>query len=160
MTEAVIVSTARTPIATSFKGSLVNVDAFTLAKRTLEEIVDRSGVDPERIDDVLLGETLYGGGDVARYAAVEAGMLNAPGMAMNRHCASGLSAEQIAAGSIRSDMDPEAVLAQFPERVVYVGGGPPVWTAYAPYIRHWDITRLPYDGDADRWFDPAWLTAS
>ena len=61
--------------------------------------------------------------------------------------------------AIRSDMDPEAVLAQFPQRVVYVGGGPPVWTAYAPYIRHWDITRLPYDGDADRWFDPVWLIA-
>jgi dihydromethanopterin reductase len=60
---------------------------------------------------------------------------------------------------IRSGMDPEAVLAQFPERVVYVGGGPPVWSAYAPYIRHWDITRLPYDGEADRWFDPAWLVA-
>ena len=61
--------------------------------------------------------------------------------------------------AIRSGMDPEAVLAQFPERVVYVGGGPPVWSAYAPYIRHWDITRLPYDGEADRWFDPAWLVA-
>ena len=41
-----------------------------------------------------------------------------------------------------------------------VGGGPPVWETYAPFIRHWDITRLPYDGDADRWFDPAWLVAS
>jgi len=61
---------------------------------------------------------------------------------------------------IRSDMDPEAVLAQFPDRVVYVGGGPPVWAAYAPFIRHWDITRLPYDGEADRWFDPAWIVAS
>jgi len=61
---------------------------------------------------------------------------------------------------IRSGMEPEAVLAQFPERVIYVGGGPSVWTAYAPFIRHWDITRLPYDGEADRWFDPAWLTAA
>jgi dihydromethanopterin reductase len=60
---------------------------------------------------------------------------------------------------IRSDMDPAEVLAQFPERVVYVGGGPPVWTAYAPFIRHWDVTRLPYDGEADRWFDPGWLVA-
>ena len=34
-----------------------------------------------------------------------------------------------------------------------------MWAAYAPYIRHWDITRLPYDGEADRWFDPAWLVA-
>ena len=61
---------------------------------------------------------------------------------------------------IRSHMDPEEVLARFPQRVIYVGGGPPVWETYAPFIDHWDITRLPYDGEADRWFDPAWLTAS
>lgn len=61
---------------------------------------------------------------------------------------------------IRSDDAPEEVLARFPNRVVYVGGGPPVWDVYAPYIRHWDINRLPYDGHADRWFNPAWLVAS
>jgi dihydromethanopterin reductase len=60
---------------------------------------------------------------------------------------------------IRSHMDPEWVLSQFPDRVVYVGGGPPVWDVYARFIRHWDINRLPYDGDADRWFDPKWLVA-
>lgn len=61
---------------------------------------------------------------------------------------------------IRSHMDPVEVLARFPERVIYIGGGPPVWETYAPFIGHWDITRLPYDGEADRWFNPAWLTAS
>src|SRR5262245_21086723 len=61
---------------------------------------------------------------------------------------------------IRSTNAPAEVLAWFPNRVVYVGGGPPVWQTYAPFIRHWDITRLPYDGEADRWFDPAWLIAS
>ncbi len=61
---------------------------------------------------------------------------------------------------IRSSDRPENVLARYPDRVVYVGGGPPVWTAYARFIRHWDINRLPYDGDADRWFDPAWLVAA
>jgi dihydromethanopterin reductase len=60
---------------------------------------------------------------------------------------------------IRSSMAPKDVLARFPDRVVYVGGGPAVWTAYAPYIQHWDITRLPYDGPADRYFDPAWIVA-
>jgi dihydromethanopterin reductase len=60
---------------------------------------------------------------------------------------------------IRSSMAPKDVLARFPDRVVYVGGGPAVWTVYAPYIQHWDITRLPYDGPADRYFDPAWLVA-
>lgn len=62
--------------------------------------------------------------------------------------------------TIRSHMKPEEVLASFPGRVVFIGGGPPVWTAYARFIQHWDITRLPYDGEADTWFDPAWLIAS
>lgn len=60
---------------------------------------------------------------------------------------------------VRSWMNPEQVLARFPDRVVYVGGGPAVWAAYAPLIQHWDITRLPYDGEADRFLDPAWLVA-
>ena len=60
---------------------------------------------------------------------------------------------------LRSSMPPKEVLARFADRVVFIGGGPPVWDVYARYIRHWDITRLPYDGEADRWFDPAWLVA-
>jgi dihydromethanopterin reductase len=44
--------------------------------------------------------------------------------------------------------------APLQRRVVFIGGGPPVWSAYARFVRHWDITRLPYDGEADRWFDP------
>jgi len=61
---------------------------------------------------------------------------------------------------LRSGMDPEQTLARFPGRVVFIGGGPPVWDVYAPLIRHWDVTRLPYDGEADRWFNPAWLLAA
>ncbi|MBO0904348.1 dihydrofolate reductase [Jiella sonneratiae] len=61
--------------------------------------------------------------------------------------------------TIRSKDDPKEVLARFGDRVVYVGGGPAVWTAYAPFVRHWDINTLPYDGEADTWFDPAWLVA-
>lgn len=57
----------------------------------------------------------------------------------------------------RSSDDPEAMLARFADRVVYVAGGPAVWEAYAPFIRHWDINRLGYDGPADRWFRPEWL---
>ena len=61
---------------------------------------------------------------------------------------------------IRSHDAPRDVLARHGGRIVFVGGGPAVWAAYAPYIRHWDITRLPFDGDADRWFDPRWLVAA
>jgi len=41
--------------------------------------------------------------------------------------------------------------------IISSGGGPAIWSVYAPIIRHWDITKLPYDGDADRYFDPAWI---
>ena len=61
---------------------------------------------------------------------------------------------------LRSSMDPEPTLGRFAGRVVFIGGGPPVWEAYARYVSHWDVTRLPYDGPADRWFDPRWLTAA
>ena len=61
---------------------------------------------------------------------------------------------------IRSSDRPEDVIARYPGRVLFIGGGPPVWDVYAPFIRHWDVTRLPYDGDADRWFDPRWLVAA
>ena len=108
--QAVITTTARTAIGTGFKGSLVDVDGLDLGTQVLAEVVRRSGIDPERVDDVILGETLYGGGDIARYAAIEAGLVNAPGLAHNRHCASGLAAVQSAAASIRSGMD-RAVIA-------------------------------------------------
>jgi dihydromethanopterin reductase len=59
---------------------------------------------------------------------------------------------------LRSHMDPKETLKRFAGRVVFIGGGPPVWNIYAPFVSHWDITRLPYDGPADRWFNPNWLT--
>jgi dihydromethanopterin reductase len=58
---------------------------------------------------------------------------------------------------LRSDMDPEEALTRFSGRIVFIGGGPSVWNAYARFVSHWDIARLPYDGPADRWFDPRWL---
>lgn len=112
MSDAVIISTARTPIGTAFKGSLVDVDAFALAELTVAEVVRRTAIDPELYDDVILGEALFGGGDVARYAAVEAGLPHVAGIAHQRHCASGLSAVITGAGSIMAGMD----------RVVIAGG--------------------------------------
>ncbi len=112
MTEAVIVAAARTPIGRARKGSLVDVDAFRLAEIAVGETVARAGVDAADIDDVVLGESLQGGGDIARNVAVRLGLTGVPGLADNRHCASGLSAVQIGAGSIRAGMD----------RVVVAGG--------------------------------------
>ncbi|MEZ5167015.1 MAG: hypothetical protein R2695_11205 [Acidimicrobiales bacterium] len=105
MPEAVIASTARTPIGRAFKGSLVDTDPFTLAKHAVGATIERSGLDPALIDDMVLGESLYGGGDIARYVAVDAGLEHIPGAALNRHCASGLSAVVTGAASIRAGMD-------------------------------------------------------
>lgn len=59
--------------------------------------------------------------------------------------------------TVRSDTSPEDAVSRFPGRIIFIGGGTAVWDAYAPLISHWDITRLPYDGEADRWFDSTWL---
>lgn len=60
---------------------------------------------------------------------------------------------------IHASDDPRTIIERYRDRVVYVGGGPPVWKAYAPFVTHWDVTRLPYEGEADRYLDPAWLCA-
>lgn len=105
MTEAVILSACRTAIGTARKGSLVDTSAYDLARAVIGESLRRTGVELDDYDDVIFGEALYGGGVVARHAALSEGLVNAPGLALNRHCASGLSAIQIAAANIRAGMD-------------------------------------------------------
>jgi acetyl-CoA C-acetyltransferase len=105
MGDAVIVSAARTAIGTARKGSLVDVDVFELAKASIGEALKRSGIPNEDVDDIIIGESLQGGGCVARYAAVDLGLTEVPGLAHNRHCASGMAPIQTAAASIRAGMD-------------------------------------------------------
>jgi acetyl-CoA C-acetyltransferase len=105
MGDAVIVSAARTAIGTARRGSLVNFTAFDLARFSVGEALKRSGIPGEDVDDLVLGEVLQGGGDIARHAAIELGLIDVPGVAHNRHCASGMAAVQTAAGSIRAGMD-------------------------------------------------------
>src|SRR5947208_2274012 len=88
MGDAVIVSTARTAIGTARKGTLLDVSAFDLAKYAAGEALERSGIDKESVDDLQMGEVLQGGGDIARFAAMELGLESVPGVALNRHCAS------------------------------------------------------------------------
>ena len=81
-----------------------------LALPVIEESLSRTGLAPADIDDLILAESLYGGGVIARYVAVVAGLDNVPGLAHNRHCASGLAAVQTASASIMAGMD-RAVIA-------------------------------------------------
>ena len=67
MPEAVLVSALRTPIGTAFKGTLRDTSAFDLADHVVGAAAE--GLDPALIDDVILGEGLYGGGVIARHAA-------------------------------------------------------------------------------------------
>jgi acetyl-CoA acyltransferase len=105
MSDAVIVAAARTPIGTARKGTLLDVTTFELAKYAAGEALKRSGISAADVDDLMMGESLQGGGDVARYAAIDLGLIEVPGLALNRHCASGMGAVQNAAGSIIAGMD-------------------------------------------------------
>ncbi|HEU4362459.1 MAG TPA: thiolase family protein [Mycobacterium sp.] len=103
MPEAVIVSALRTPIGTARKGTLRDTTAYKLAHHVVSAAAER--LDGVGVDDVILGEGLYGGGVLARHAAVTAGLTAVPGLAQNRHCAAGRAAVQSAAASVRAGMD-------------------------------------------------------
>jgi acetyl-CoA acetyltransferase family protein len=105
VTDAVIVAAARTPIGRARKGSLIDVDAFELAEIAVGCAVERSGIAGSDIDDIVVGESLQGGGVIARNIAVRLGLTSAAGLADNRHCAAGLSAVQIASSAVRAGMD-------------------------------------------------------
>jgi len=82
MPEAVIVAACRTAIGTSFKGALAGVPAAELAAHVIEHAVKRSGVPAGGFDDVVFGESMQGGGVLARHAALMAGLEGVPGGGM------------------------------------------------------------------------------
>jgi acetyl-CoA C-acetyltransferase len=99
----VIVAATRTPIGRSRKGRLASVDAFALARVAVAEAIERSGVPAADVDDLVLAESLQGGGVIARHTAVSLGLCHVPGLAVNRHCAGGQAAVQTAVASICAD---------------------------------------------------------
>jgi acetyl-CoA acetyltransferase family protein len=103
MRRAVIVSTARTPIGRARKGALAGTDAFVLAQHAVEAAIERSGISRDDIEDLVLAESLQGGGVIARYTAVALGMPQIPGQSVNRHCAGGLAAVQTAVAAIQAE---------------------------------------------------------
>ena len=113
MGDAVVLAAVRTPIGRAGTGSLVDQSIYELGKVVVGEVLKRSGVDPGDVDDLVLGEVVKGGGCTARYVAVDLGLpLDIPGVAVQRQCATGMTAVDFAAASIRAGM----------ERVVVAGG--------------------------------------
>jgi acetyl-CoA C-acetyltransferase len=104
MPDAFILSAARTPIGRARKGSLVSVDAYQLAEVAVGAAVERSEIPITDLDDLILAESLQGGGVIARNIAVRLGMTGVPGVAVNRHCASGATAVQLASATIMAGM--------------------------------------------------------
>jgi acetyl-CoA C-acetyltransferase len=104
MTQALIVSTARTPLAKSFKGAFNMTHGATLGGFAIKAAVERAGVDPAAIDDVLMGCANPEGAtgmNIARQAALRAGMpISVGGVTVNRFCSSGLQTIAMAAQRI------------------------------------------------------------
>jgi acetyl-CoA C-acetyltransferase len=107
VTEAVIVSVARTPIGRAFRGAYNQTHGATLAGHAIAQAVARAGIEPAEIDDVILGVGLpegATGNNLGRVAALRAGLpVSVPGATINRYCASGLQSIATAAGRIFAD---------------------------------------------------------
>lgn len=108
--EAVIVSTARTPIGKAYRGAFNNTDAPTLGGHAIREAVKRAGIDPGEVEDVIMGCAMQQGSsgyNIGRTAAVAAGLPNSvSGMSIDRQCSSGMMAIATAAKQIITDNMP------------------------------------------------------
>ncbi len=116
MREAVIVSTARTPIGRAYRGAFNDTQAQQLGGHAIRHAVERAGVDPAEIEDVVMGAALQQGStgtNIGRQAALAAGLpATTAGMSLDRQCASGLMAIATAAKQVVHD-----------GQIVAVGGG-------------------------------------
>ncbi|BBA42434.1 MULTISPECIES: acetyl-CoA C-acyltransferase [Burkholderia] len=116
MTEAVIVSTARTPLAKSWRGAFNMTHGATLGGHAVAAAVERAKLDPARVEDVIMGcanPEGATGANIARQIALRAGLpVTVPGMTVNRFCSSGLQTIALAAQRIIAG-----------EGEVYVAGG-------------------------------------
>ena len=107
MREAVIVSTARTPIGKAYRGAFNDTTTPTMTKPVIEEAIRRAEVEPGEVDDVIMGAALQEGTqgfNVARQCAIAAGLpVTVSGQTMDRQCSSGLMSVATAAKQIVSD---------------------------------------------------------
>jgi acetyl-CoA C-acetyltransferase len=107
VTEAVIVSTARTGLGKSWKGAFNMTYGATLGAHAVQHAVARAGIDPGEVEDVIMGST-FGegttGGNIARAIALRAGLpISTAGLSINRFCSSGLQSIALAAQRIMTE---------------------------------------------------------
>tara|TARA_R110000751_G_scaffold307897_1_gene434063 strand:+ start:82569 stop:83750 length:1182 start_codon:yes stop_codon:yes gene_type:complete len=137
MREAVIVSTARTAIAKAFRGSLNMTHGAEFGGAAASAAVERSGVDPDLIEDAIFGCGLpegATGGNIARQIAIRAGLpVTTAGLTVNRFCSSGLQAIALASHSITVEGSP-AMLAGGLESITLAQGHANTHMAASPWI--------------------------
>jgi acetyl-CoA C-acetyltransferase len=100
--DAVIVSAVRTAIG-RHGGALASVPAHIFGAEVIKEAIRRANISPEMIDDVILGNVLSGGGNIARLTALQTGLsIEIPGLTVDRQCGSGINAVILATQAIRA----------------------------------------------------------
>lgn len=113
MSDAVIVSTARTGLGKSYRGALNNTHSVDMAGFVIQEAVKRANIDPALVEDCVLGATFHEGAqgkNMARLAAIRGGLpVTTAGLSINRFCSSGLQAIAIAAQRVVSEKVPAIV---------------------------------------------------
>ena len=113
MTDAVIVSTARTPIGKAYRGAFNNLESPTMGAAAISAAIERAGVDKGEVDDVVMGCAMQQGTqgfNVARQCAIRAGLpVEVSGMTMDRQCSSGLMSIATAAKQVVVDKAPVVV---------------------------------------------------
>lgn len=128
--DAVIVSAVRTAIGRQ-GGALASVPAHVFGAEVIKEAIRRANVQPEMIEDVIMGNVISGGGNIARLAALQTGLsLELPGLTIDRQCGSGINAVNLAAQAITAGTGD-----------VYVAGGIESMSR-APYLM--DKPERPY----------------
>jgi acetyl-CoA C-acetyltransferase len=107
MRDAVIVSTARTPIGKAYRGAFNSTPPQTLAAHAIKAAVERAGLEGREVQDIVLGAALqqgYQAGNVARQSAIRAGLpVTVAGMSLDRQCASGMMAIAAASSQVIHD---------------------------------------------------------
>ena len=115
MRDAAIVATARTAIGKAFRGAFNDTQSPVLAAHVINAVLDRSGIDPARVDDVYMGvgsQWASQGYNFGRMAAIASRLpVHVSGMSLDRKCSSGLNAVALAARAIRSDEVDVAIAA-------------------------------------------------
>src|SRR5271167_4013153 len=159
MPEAVIVSTARSPIGRAMKGSLISIRPDDLAAQMVRAALDKvEGLNPHQIDDLILGCGLPGGEqgfNMARVVAIELGYDFLPGTTVNRYCSSSLQTIRMAFHAIKAGEGDAFISAGVEAVSRFVKGNSDSWPdTKNPLFGPAQERSAAAAAGADEWHDP------